>query len=166
MAATAEQIADAVSKMRNSTGFRAAARRLDHVAVCMVGYRHAVPVKVGSNATKWPIRFVTSRNPEQAAHRSDLEQPLHELVTLEYVWTLSDAHARRLKAALDESLLGDDPGMSRLRHSWRDCSDPVIAWDVLLNSAIEAIRGRGESFEVMSEDMHVQRVLNEARRRR
>lgn len=158
------EIATALQKLKGSKAFRDAATELDFVAVCMIGYERPVPVEIGSNATHWPVKFTTSRDPSTAAKRADLEQPLHALVCLEYVWTLSDAHARRLKGALDTMLLGNDADMMTLRHSWRDCSDPAVAWGVLLSDALRSLREKGQTIETFSEEMKVQRILNHARK--
>ena len=158
-------LATALHKLKGSVAYGRAERELDFVAVCLIGYERPVPIEIGSNATRWPVKVTTSRDPASAAKRPDLEQPLHSLVCLEYVWTASDAHARRLKAALDTMLVGEDEAMTSLRHSWRDCADPAIAWGVLLSDALRALREKGEIIEAFSEDMKVQKILNHARRK-
>jgi hypothetical protein len=163
LAATETQIAEALDRIKASRAFRDKEDELDFVAVCLIGYQSPVPIRLGSNATKWPVRVVVSRDPEQAAKRADLEQPLHELVTLEFVWTRSDADARRLKAALDEALIGDDPAMIKLRHSWRDCAEPSVAWGIFLSEAMSKIRSRGENVEIFTERMRVQKIANAMR---
>lgn len=159
-----QEIATALQRLKGSAAYRESERELDFVAVCLIGYERPVPVEIGSNATRWPVKVTTSRDPAYAAKRPDLEQPLHNLVCLEHVWTASDAHARRLKAALDAMLLGKDADMTSLRHSWRDCSDPAVAWCVLLADALRSLRERGETIETFSDDMKVQKILNHARR--
>lgn len=155
-------IASAIAKLKRSKAFLDAEKNLDYVAVCLVGHCHPVPVAVGSNATKCPVRVATSRDPATAAKRADMEQPIHALETLAYVWTASDAHARRLKAALDARILGDDPDMNHLRHNWRDMPAWEVAWPILLNEAIADLRAGGETVEAFSEDIRVQRVRRHA----
>jgi len=164
-AATERQIADAVVKLRRSQTYRRAAERLDMVAVCLIGYAGPVPIRIGDNTTPWPVRIVVTREPETVTRRSDLEHPLHELTTLAWVWTESEAHARRLKAAIDEALLGADPIMVGLRHSWRDIVDePLVKWGLLLDQALRALRHRGEVIRLLSDQMRDQRIVQEAQR--
>lgn len=158
-------ISAAIAKLKRSEAFRHSERALDYVAVCLVGHREPVPVAVGSNATKFPVRVATSRDPAAAAKRADMEQPIHALETLAYVWTASEAHARRLKAALDARILGDDPDMTQLRHNWRDMPAWEVAWPILLNEAIADLRAGGETIEAFSEDIRIQRVRRHAQQR-
>lgn len=163
--ATDAQVNEAIAKIKRSLAYRRAATDLDYVAVCLIGCENPVPYRVGSNATKWPVRVVTSREPETAAKRPDLEQPLHALVCLEYVWTTSEPHAKRLKGALETAMIGDDPDLTRLRHSWVDCPDPSVAWTILLGDALRALRSGGETVEIFAESAKVQRVINKMRGR-
>lgn len=152
-------------KTRRSLLYKTAAERLDMVAVCMVGYCQPVPVRIGDNTTRWPVKIVTSREPKTAAKRADLDQPLHEMVTLEWVWVDSDAHARRLKNALDELLLGADPEMVVLRHSWRDIGEePEVKWAVLLSEAQRMIEARGETIQVVDDLGRDRLIMAEATR--
>jgi hypothetical protein len=138
------EITSAVQQLRRSQIYQEVARDLDFAAVCLIGCEGPVPDKIGSNATRWPVRIVASKDPATAAKRPDIEQPIHAIVCLEHVWTASETHARRLKAEMDKGLLGDDPSITRLRHSWRDVSEPSVAWEVLLVQAQSALgRGRG-----------------------
>lgn len=161
---TAEQIDQALRRLKASAAFKVKEKELDFVAVCLIGTEYPVPVRVGDNSTRWPVRVVLSRDPESAAKRPDLEQPLHELTVLEHIWVKSEAHAKRLKAALDTALVGRDAAMTTLRHAWRDCPDPSISWALLLAEAINTLRYGGQSIEVMTEQMRVQYVLNETRK--
>lgn len=165
MRSTRQQQEDALTAYARTAAYRRAADELDHVAVCLIGYAEPVPYRLGSNDVRQPVRVVVTRDPASAAKRPDAEQPLHELVVLDYVWTDSDAHARRLKAALDAALIGEDPDLTKLRHAWRDCPEPGIAWSVLLGEALRSIRAGGEQIEVFGEDTRRWRIAAHARRR-
>lgn len=153
-----DELAAAIDQIKRSRGFQAAEKHLDYVAVCLVGHREPVPVRVGSNATKSPVRVAIGRDPETAAKRADLEHPIHKLETLAYVWTASEAHARRLKAALDLRILGEDSDMTSLRHNWRDLPEWERAWPILLNEALIDLRAGGQVIEAFSEQIRVQRI--------
>jgi hypothetical protein len=155
----------AITKATRTVSYQRAERELDYVAVCLVGYREPVPLKLGSNATACPVEVVWSRDPENAAKTKDRAQPIHKMEVLCWVWTPSEAHAKRLKAALDTCLLGDDPDMRRMRNGFRDVPEWEVAWPILLQEAVEILRARGETVETFSEEMRVHRILRHARSR-
>lgn len=151
---------------------RAAEKALDYHAVCLVGYQQPVPRFFGDNRGVWPVKVSTSKKPRDAAKRSDLEQPIHDLVVLDFVQVESEEHARLLKAALDELLLGSSDDNKALRHGWRDIEqDPAVVWPVLLRQAIEKLTSladdmrRATHFEVISETEKQRRVQRKARGR-
>ena len=158
-------IEDAIAQFTRTVSFRRAEKDLDFVAVCLIGHLEPVPVRVGSNATKCPVSVRISRDPDNAAKRADLEHPVHPLAVLEYVWTRTDAHARRLKASLDARIIGQDAGMTTLRHSWRDLPEWRVAWPILLADAIQDLHHGGETVEVFSEEMRVHKTVKHARAR-
>jgi len=145
--------------------YRRAEQDLDFVAVCLIGHLEPVPVRVGSNATRCPVSVRISRDPVNAAKRADLEHAVHALSVLEYVWTATDAHARRLKAALDTRVIGQDAAMSTLRHSWRDLPEWQVAWPILLGDAIQDLHANGETIEVFTDEMKVHKIVRHARAR-
>lgn len=155
----------AITKATRTVSYQRAERELDYVAVCLVGYREPVPLKLGSNATACPVEVVWSRDPENAAKTKDRAQPIHKMEVLRWVWTPSEAHAKRLKAALDTCLLGDDPDMRRMRNGFRDVPEWEVAWPILLQEAVETLRRRRETIETFSDEMKVHRILRHARRR-
>ena len=141
---------------------RSASVALDYWAVCLIGFEQAVPEGFHSNRARWPVRVAMTRNPGEITKKTDLEQPLHGVVVLAYVWTTSDAHAKRLKLKLDGYLLGwteDAP----LRHGWRDLDNPISAWPTLLSLALADIRKR-EDIDVFDESERQLRI-NRYRRR-
>jgi len=154
---------DVVARALRTREAVAAAEELDHVAVCLIGYERPVPIEIGSNRVASPVAVVWSRDPISAADARDRGNPLHRMVTLRYVWTASLQQAKRLKAALDVRILGDDPQMTALRRDFRDLPEWEIAWDILLNDALGDLRANGVAVEVMSDAMRDQRLLNRAR---
>ncbi len=144
----------------------AAEHELEFVAVGLVGYLNRVPRSFNDNYGAWPVRVATTKTPADIHKRTDLESPIHSIVLLHYVWTESDAHARRLKDILDGLLLG----RGRLRHGWRDVSDCMDldglarAWTELLREAVFDIMLRGEDFEVFDESERQARIRQQMRR--
>lgn len=151
--------------IESTPAFKKALVDLDWVAVCLVGYEGPAPVRIGSNATQWPVYIATGSDVSTVAYQADLRSPQHKVVVLEHVWTVSDAHARRLKAALDMALLGADAEMVRLRHAWRDLPEPKMAWGELLQDAVHVIEHRGERIDVFDGDVRRARALDLMRRR-
>lgn len=164
MRPTEAQITSSIRDLAATKGYKRSEKTLDHVAVCLVGHRHPVPVAVGSNATKCPVWVRASRSPADAAKEFDKSSPIHPVVVLAYVWTRSDADARRLKAALDLRIIGDDPEMTVLRHWWRDLPEWEVSWPILLQDAMSDLREGGEKIEVFSDEMRAQRIINHMQR--
>lgn len=151
--------------------FRAAEKEASYHAVCLVGYEKAVPRFFGDNRGAWPVRVTTSKKPRDAAKRSDLEHPLHELVVLDFVQVETEEHARILKATLDELLLGSSEDNKALRHGWRDIEqDPGVVWPILLNDAIRKLTDtandmrRATEFLIFDEAEKNRRVKTSARK--
>jgi hypothetical protein len=144
--------------------FRAAAAKTDYVAVCLLGYEGSVPRHFGDNQGAWPIRVATTTRPQDIAKEIDRANPLHAVKVHDYVWTPTEAHAKRLKAGLDKLLLGTTEESRALRHGWRDCADPAVAWAILLEDALRDIRRR-EAFEVFDDDERRRRIISKVRRR-
>jgi len=163
MSARQDQIDIAIKRLKSSDAFKAAERKLDFWAVVLVGTLGRVPKGFGDNRGWWPGRVGITRDPDEYTRRMDLEQ-VHEHASLEIVWTESHRHALRLKARLDVLLLGESE-INRIRHGWRDLEDPDITWPILLGQALDEIREGGEAVEVFSEQMRLQKILNEARKK-
>lgn len=136
--------------------------KLGHVAVCLKGYKERVPVAIGSNATAWPIQIIVTKDPVSYPKKPDLEQPIHEVGILRYVWTESDRHAKRLKERLEALLFGEEERCENyeLRHAWINIDDPYVAWEMLLADALAEIRKK-ERFVVFDEAEHIRRVQRE-----
>lgn len=150
--------------------YREAEKQVEYHAVCLIGYEAPVPRYFGDNRGAWPVRVTTSKKPRDAAKRADLEQPLHDLVVLDFVQVETEEHARILKATLDELLLGSSNDNKALRHGWRDIEqDPALVWPVLLKEAIEKLTSaaddmrRATQFEVFSEEEKERRIKAKAR---
>lgn len=158
MRPTELQITDAVRKLTSSVAYREAEKRLDFWAVVLLGPTHRVPRTWSDNEGVWPARVGVTQDPDAYAARVDLEAGgVHQHVALAHVWTASRAHANRLKARLDELLLGTNEA-GRLRHAWRNISDPEIDWPILLGEAL-----RGAQIDVFDDDERMRRTLREAR---
>jgi len=152
-----DSLSDEILRFKASHGFRRAIDQLDFMAVCLVGYTEPV-VKPGSNRIVYPVSIRTSRDPENATKREAGALAVHDLATLEYVWVESEAHAKRLKDALDVALLGEDASMVRLLRSWRDLQEWKTAWPILLADATQNIRSRGEKMVHFDEKGRLRRV--------
>lgn len=111
-----------------SKAYRSAAQRLNCHAVCLIGFEKPHPAYFGDNRGAYPVRVATSTKEMTAADRADLDSPFSAIVVLEYVLVNSEAHAKRLKDALDEILLGqqEEKENNGLRHRFRDVRD---CWD-------------------------------------
>ena len=149
------------AKTVKARAFAKAEAGLAHWAVCLIGYAGPVPRPHPSNQMCWPVRFAMTKDPKEITKKTDLEQPLYPVVVLEYVWTHSDAHAKRLKAKLDEYLLGRDENAA-LRHGWRDLDDPLRCWPVLIECALAELRRGREVVEVFDEATHQKKVRRAA----
>lgn len=161
MPATVSQITDAVARLTRSTAYRDAEKSLDFWAVVMFGPTQRVPRRFGDNEGAWPVRVGITQDPTDYAARIDLDAGgLHEHVALAHVWTQSRRHAIRVKARLDELLLGAT-GSNRLRHAWRDICDPDIDWPILLSQALAD--HHSERIEVFGDEERITRILHAAR---
>lgn len=159
------------------TAERAAAKRLDLVAVCMIGTKNKVPFALGDHEGGWTVRVAITRKPDSLCRDVDINQPLHETHILGMVWCRTEAHAQRLKAALDRQLLIEDevgadghglghnggPPLDitnprRLRYAWRKLeNEPEFAWVFLLQDALADVRTR-EVIDVI-DDAERERLL-------
>lgn len=160
-----QAVREKVLANERSRAFRAHEASLDFVAVCMIGYPERVPRRFGDNGGAWPVRISTTNKPARVAARPDIESPLWEIKLLEFVWTPSDRHAKRLKEKLDTLLLGTTENMRGLRHGWRDLdAEPEIVWPILLEQALRDIRRR-EEFEIFTEEQRLEKVSGKMRGR-
>jgi hypothetical protein len=76
-----------------------------------------------------------------------------------FVWTETEAHAKRLKAEPDKLLLGTNEANHALRHGWRDCDvEPEVLWPILLSEALQEIGKRGERIDFFDEEERQRRI--------
>lgn len=144
-----------------SPPFKAAEKKLGMVTVGLLGFSKMVPRRMGDNRGGRPVKVFAGSNRDEILRRAQAEQPYHECVIHGYVWVRSEAHAKLLKGALDECLLGDDEE-ARLLGRWRECDvNPATAWDVILQDVAQALGGQCELF---SEDERVAMVQRAAYR--
>lgn len=162
-------ISDAIEQFKRTRGFREAERDLGYVAVCLIGPSAPVRFQTG-NGFHWPISLRTATDPARAPARTVSEhwegskaQPF--VVLLEHVWTVSDAHAARLKGALYGRLLGTDPDMRQLNGGWIDLPEWRDQWGALLEDALADLREGGETIEVFAEEHRIQRIRRLAQQR-
>ncbi len=154
-----------------SRAYRAAEADLGYHAVCMIGYARPVPRDWGDNRGVQPVRIAMSKKPRDAARRPDIESPIHQIEVLDYVLVESEAHARLLKAKLDELLVGTSDESKALRHGWRDLDgDHTMVWPILLEQAVRELTAaaksrRATSFSVFDEAEKERRVTRRARGR-
>lgn len=137
-----------VSLSPRSKAFRATAQTMGFHTVCLIGWEGPRPAAFGDNYGIWPVRVATSAREMSAHERADLESPHVGVIVLEYVVVPSATHAKRLKDAIDEVLLGYQEEQENVatRHRWRN------------------VRGCWEEGDDASRMMWWGEVLQEARR--
>lgn len=144
---------------RSSRSAIAARRKLDLVAVVLIGYQDMAPRHFGDNQGERPVRVHVSRDPKALVAKLAREHPRHALVILDLVWCDSEAHAERLRHELDAQLLGTGDA-HRLAYAWRDMPEPEIAWPIMLADALRQIRAR-ERIVIYSHEQAQQRIKKE-----
>lgn len=146
------------ARTRASKAMRDARAALDFVMVAMIGYERPMPMTFGDNQGVTPVRVHTTKpgNYRALLKKLEAEQPMCRLRRYGYVWCGSDQHAKRLKARLDEALIGA-AGRDLLQH-WKDIADPELFWPLLLDQAAAEIRAGGERIEFY-DDADVERVM-------
>ena len=158
-----------------SKAYRAVAQRTDFHAVCLIGWEGPRPAYFGDNKGIWPVRIATSTKELKAAQHADLETPHVGVVVLEYVLVSTAEHAKRLKEALDEVLLGfqEEQENSTLRGRWRDVQgcwaegdEPgrQLWWSIVLQEAQRILRKTSTSFDVFDADEAYRRISKKATR--
>lgn len=165
-----------------SRAYKATAQRLGFNAVCLIGWDGPRPASFGDNRGIYPVRVATSTKEGTAHERADLESPHVGIVMLEYVLVPSATHAKRLKDALDEVLLGqaEEHMNNTLRHRWRDVrecwdqdnSDPAEQefdrarwWSVVLDEARRILSGGATEFEIYESAEEAQDIITKAVKR-
>lgn len=154
-----------------SRAYRSVAHACGHYAVCLIGWEGPRPAFFGDNEGIWPVRIATSARETTAADRADLESPHVGVVVLEYVLVPSEAHAKRLREALDEVLLGEQESQqnSGARHRWRNvngCWEPgddhqrAIWWSVVIDEARRLMEGGAREFTIYETAEDAQKVIS------
>lgn len=117
------------------------------------------------------MRVVTAQKEMSAADRADLESPHVGVIVHAYVLVPTAVHAKRLKDALDEVLLGEQEGQENkpLRHRWRNCVglfEPgdehqlMIWWGIVLEEARRLLRCGATEFTIYESAEDASRVLS------
>lgn len=137
---TEEVITSALDKMRGALIFQRVEADLKLCAVVLVGHKYPTP-KFNGNGTETPVFVAYGKDPEDAAKKTQLENHFRQSprIPLAWVWTRSEAHAKRLKTALDERILGNDPAMVELNGKWRDLPEWEVKWNELLADAFREV---------------------------
>ncbi len=161
--ATVVALRPEIERATRTKAYIDAERRLDFVAVCLIGSRHPLPMEIGSNRTITPVDVVYSRKPDRAHEIKDKAWYTGQCELLDYVWTESEAHAKRLKDAIIVRILGDDPDMIRLRHTWLDLPNYEIAWGFLVKDALMDLKSRRETVSIFSNEQRIHLTLQAAR---
>ncbi len=159
----------AIAEFKRTRGYRESERALGFVAVCLIGPSRPVRFQTG-NADHWPVALRTATEPSRAPQRTMSEhwegskaEPF--VVLLEHVWTKSEAHASRLKAALYACLLGNDHELRQLNGGWIDMMEWKDAWGDLLAAAVADLRAGGETVETFGEDERLNLIRGHSTRR-
>lgn len=161
---TETEIAASIEAIKRSPAFRRAEAKYESHIVAMIGYRGPVPRAFGDNSGAWPVFFASTsvRDVQAYLKRPDGEQPFHELAVLGWTYCPTEAHGKRLRAALDATLVGDDEDRN-LRHKWRDIlgigESADMIWGRLLEAAVLRIVERGETIDVYGPEERSMRVI-------
>jgi len=161
---------------KRSKAYRSAQRREDYHAVCLIGWEGPRPARFGDNRGIWPVRVAISKKEMKANQHADLETPHVGVVVLEYVLVPTEEHAKRLKEALDEVLLGQQEAQENtsLRGKWRDLRDcweehdeegRHLFWITVLEDAQRLLRRSSTSFQMYTADEAYKKISKRALRR-
>jgi hypothetical protein len=132
---------------------RAAKERAAVVSVCLVGPEAPMPRFPGDNRGGWPVRVVLTTRHREAARKYDEHSPYHRFVVLERVNVENRVQADRLKAALDDCLLGEQSQQGNDTHKprhkfrdvlgcWGDADTRGIWWAIMLDAALREVSPR------------------------
>lgn len=144
---------------RRSRSYKSDASAAEHRMVALVGWEGPRPRDWGDNIGAWPVTIKYGKSARQIMEGIDAATPHVRVLILEHVWVQTEAHARRLKAALDNRLLGEQEAQEHapLRYSWRDVNgvfqdetQRAMWWSIILAGAVEDCRRGGEIIETVS----------------
>ena len=155
-----------------SRSYKAAEKAKAYYAVCLIGFEDGrVPRYMGDNHGTVPVMIVIAKKERDAPKKYDAGQAIHRIVVLESLHVPSEEHAKRLKLALDQALMGDSArrGNDAMRRSWRDASglfegelDRQIWWGVMLEHALRGVSKQARTFEVFSGAERIERTKKAA----
>lgn len=144
----------------NSRTWRAAEKREDLVAVCLIGPSEIMARRLGDNRGARPVRIITTAKSQRTAVKDiDLAHPYAKFVVLEHVMVETRDRAERLKAALDKLLIGQQETQDndQPRHHFRDVigcfetdDERALWWAELLLAAQPIVLRAATQFEVYS----------------
>lgn len=160
-----------------SRAYRSVAQACGFHAVCLIGWEGPAPMAFGDNQGGLFVRVTTAKKETMAADRDDLSSPITPIVVHEYVLVPSEAHAKRLRDALDEILMGQqEEQMNRSgRHRWRnargcwdqDNADPEERahdrarwWAIVLGEAQQLLVGGASEFPIYDSADDVERIIS------
>lgn len=86
--------------------YQAKLKSLPFHSVTLIGWAAPGPARYGDNRGIWPVRIATGKREEDAVRELQRHTPHIPCARLECVLVESDAHAKKLKSALDEMLIG------------------------------------------------------------
>ena len=167
------RLAPQIRDFTQSRAFRAAAAREEFYSVCLIGWDGPRPAVFGDNLGIWPVRVATAKKDGAAHKHDDLATPHARVVVLEAIYVGSEAHAKRLKDALDEMLLGqqEEHENRSLRHRWRDVrqcfetpDERAIWWGELVLEAVRLCKRAARAFETFDRAERDRRSRARARR--
>lgn len=158
----------AAVKARSSRAFIAAESKLALWAVCLVGWTEPGPARFGDNRGSWPVRIaITGKKPEHAAKDDDRFSPHMPVAVLEHVYVQTEAHAKRLKDALEAILFGQEQsaGSPECRgayfnaRAFFECETTrALWWSTVLQEAQQRMLERATSFEMITESDKAKRL--------
>lgn len=148
---------------------RQAEDELDHHWVTLLSIERPVPRHYGDNRGMLPVWVESNADWRQSGVTFDRQQPAQSMRALRLVvmGVRSNAHAARLKAALDEALHGREEAHDAdpLRHRFRnaaDFGDLEVWWTPLLQDALVQCELAAAGFEVFSRADHERMVAERA----
>lgn len=161
----AEYVDDTPRRPRRSEIEIEAEGELDHHWVTVVSIERPVPRHFGDNRGMLPIWVEAHADWRQSGRTFDQQQPSEAMraIRLAVLGCRSDAHARRLKAALDEALVGRasdldaDPLRLRFRNGI-DFGDLDGWWTPLLLDVLLRCEAAATDFEVFNRADHERMV--------
>lgn len=136
---------------------------LGHHWVTLLGVERPCPRFFGDNLGMLPVWVESNADWRQAGRAFDLQQAAARAVRLAVLGVPSEAHAVRLKKALDEALHGraDESGAPELRHRFKNAVDLGGIdewWPPLLEDAVMTCLLGSTSFETFGRDEHERMV--------